>query len=250
MRRPKKCGQPVRAGCGLRAAARPAVVPRTAAPPILAVTWRVVPLFALALLARAEIIDRIAVSVGNSVVTASDLDREIRVTAFLDGAAPDFSPAAKRATVERLVEQQLIRRELETNRYPMPAEADVAAVVDRFVRDHFKDSADYLRALAAAGISAQEVSSEILWQRALLSFIDARFRLGVQVTDREIEDYFETVVKPAAEQAHPGVAVSLDDYRRGIEETLAAARVDRQLEEWLTEVRKRTGIEYHDEALR
>jgi len=207
-------------------------------------------LLALALVAgaRAEIIDRIAVSVGHSVVTASDVEREIRVTAFLEGKVPDFSPAAKRATADRLVEQQLIRNEMETNRYPMPTAQDVAAVRDKFVREHFKDAADYRRALEAAGLTAEDVSGEIEWQRALLSFIDARFRLGVEVSDREIEDYFERVVKPAAEAAHPGAAVSLDDYRRGIEETLAGPQVDRRLDQWLTDVKRRTDIVYHDEA--
>jgi hypothetical protein len=88
-----------------------------------------------------EIIDRIAVSVGNRVVTASDLDREIRVAAFLDGKQPDFSPATKRATADRLVEQQLIRRELETSRYQMPSATEVEPIVEKFQRDHFQDAA-------------------------------------------------------------------------------------------------------------
>jgi hypothetical protein len=205
--------------------------------------------FAFALAARGEIVDRIAVSVGNAVITMSDVDRAIRVTAFLNGKPPDFSAAAKRATADRLVEQQLIRKELETNRYPMPSAAEAAPIVDKFVHDHYKDAAEYDQALAAAGISAQDVAGEVLWQRALLAFIDARFRLGVQVSDRDVEDYFEQAVKPAAEAAHPGVAVSLDDYRRSIEETLAGPIVDRQLDEWLTQMRRRTQIVYHEEAL-
>ena len=50
----------------------------------------------LAITARGEIIDRIAVSVGNRVIAESDLNREIRVAAFLDGVKPDFSPAGIR----------------------------------------------------------------------------------------------------------------------------------------------------------
>ena len=43
-----------------------------------------------AALAQAVIIDRVAVSVGNRVITESDIVREIRVTAFLNGAEPDL----------------------------------------------------------------------------------------------------------------------------------------------------------------
>ena len=213
---------------------------------------RLAPRFVLALasvlLLHGEIVDRIAVSVGNRVITASDLDREIRVTAFLDGKQPVFSPATKRATADRLVEQQIIRRELETSRYQMPSAAEVEPVVQKFQRDHFKDAADYERALAAAGISDRDVKDELLWQRGLEWFIGARFRLGVQVSDQEIQDYFEKTVKPAAEAAHPGAPVALDDYRQAIEETLAGPRADQQLDDWLGEVRKRTGILYHEEA--
>src|SRR5438477_7552515 len=67
---------------------------------------------ALAIAASATIIDRVSVSVGNRVITASELDRQIRVTAFQNGVKPDFSPAARRATADRMVEQKLIQREL------------------------------------------------------------------------------------------------------------------------------------------
>jgi hypothetical protein len=204
--------------------------------------------FAAVLPLRGEIVDRIAVSVGNRVITASEIDREIRVTAFLDAAPPDFRPAARRATAGRLVEQQLIRRELETSRYTIPSAEELKPAVEKFKRDRFKDQADYERALAAAGISNRDVEDELLWQRRLLWFIDARFRLGVQVTDEEIRDYFEKVVKPAAEAAHPGVPVTLDEYRDKIEETLAGPRVDRETDAWLEEARKRTEIVYHDEV--
>ena len=67
---------------------------------------------ALAMAARGEIIDRIAASVGNKVITASDLDRQLRVAAFQDGVKADFSPARKRAAAEAMIEQKLIQTEL------------------------------------------------------------------------------------------------------------------------------------------
>ena len=42
-----------------------------------------------------DTIDRIAVSVGNSVITTSDIERQIRVSAFLSGTKPDLSPASQ-----------------------------------------------------------------------------------------------------------------------------------------------------------
>jgi hypothetical protein len=203
---------------------------------------------ALAVLAPAEIIDRIAVSVGNRVIAESDLHREIRVAAFLDGVKPDFSPAGKRATAERMVEQALIRRELETSRYPVPSAAEVAPVLEAFKKDHFPKDEEYQRALVDYGIADQDVKDLLLWQRTLLLFIEVRFQSGVQVTGPDIQDYFDKVVKPAAEAAHPGQPIGLEDYRDQIEQTLTGQRADLEMSTWLKEARNQTEIVFHDEV--
>ena len=201
--------------------------------------------------AFADIIDRIAVSVGNRVIAASDLDREIRVASFLDGVQPDFSPAAKRATADRMIEQKLILRELETSRYPMPDASEVEPVLADFREEHYQDDAEYRRALAERGITEQDVKDELLWQRTLLQLHrGVRFRPAVQVSDQEIQDYFDKVVAPAARAAHPGEPVVLEDYRDQIEGTLTGKRVDKELDTWLKEARKRNQIVVHEDALR
>jgi hypothetical protein len=190
----------------------------------------------LPLTIHAEIIDRIAVSVGNTVITASDLDREIRITSFLNGTQPDFTPVNKRATAERLIEQKLIRREIELSRYPVP---DASAVGP--LSENSRRPADY-------GITEQEVKDALLWQLTLLRFVEVRFRPGIQVSDQEIQDYFEKTVKPAAQAAHPGETVVLADYRDQIEEALAGQRADRDLDTWLSDTRKRMEIVFHEEV--
>jgi len=208
-------------------------------------------LAAVALIAaRAEIIDRIAASVGNRVITTSDLDREIRVSALLNGVAPDLSPTAKHDTLERLIEQKLVRNELESARYPSPTPAEVEPELAQFKKKFFKDDAAYQQALTAAGITEKDVRDELLWQRSLLLFIEVRFRPGVQVTDQEIQDYFDQTVAPAARLAHPGQPVKLEDYRDQIEEKLIGQKVDAEMDRWMAAARKRNQIVYHPEALR
>jgi peptidyl-prolyl cis-trans isomerase SurA len=202
----------------------------------------------LAAAARGEIIDRIAVSVGNQVITESDLIREIRVTAFLEKVKPDLSPAGRRATAERMVEQKLIRRELETSRYPSPSPEEVDPLIEKFRKENFRDEADWQRSLAEDGITEKDVRNELLWQRSLLLFVGVRFRPGVQVSDQEIRDYFDKVVEPAARLAHPGEPVVLEEFRPLIENTLAGQRADREMDAWLKEARRRTEIAFHDEV--
>ena len=212
---------------------------------------RLAPSISLLLVAaglHAEIIDRIAVSVGNQAVTTSDIDREIRVTALLNRSQPDFSPAARRATADRMVEQRLILRELENSRYLAPPASEIDPILEKFKKDNFASDDAYFRALADAGIADRQVRDELLWQRRLLLFIDVRFRPSAQVSEQDIEDYFHKTVEPAAEAAHPGQPVTLDEYRDQIQEKLTGEQVDKQMTAWLANARQRSEVVVHPEA--
>jgi hypothetical protein len=204
----------------------------------------------LALCAHGEIVDRIAISVGNRVITQSDLDRAIRVAAFQDGVKMDFSSARKKAVAQALTEQKLVQIELESSRYPLPDPAEITPAVERFKQEHFKDDAAYRAALAAYGITEQDFRDMLLWQRTLLLFVQVRFDTGSQVTEPEIQEYFDKNVKPKAEAAHPGQPVLLEDFRGQIEQSIAGKRTDQQVDAWLREVRRRTQIVVHDEVLK
>ncbi|PWU07478.1 MAG: hypothetical protein C5B51_09975 [Terriglobia bacterium] len=173
---------------------------------------------------------------GSNVITVFDLDREIRLTAFLNNAKPDLSPANKRATAERLVEQQLIRREIALGQYPVPEPSAVGPLPANLPR------------IAEYGLTEQEVKDALLWQLTLLRFVEVRFRPGIQVSDQKIRDYFEKVVEPAARAARPGTDITIEDYREQIEATLTGQRSDRELNTWMNDARKRTDIIYHDEV--
>lgn len=205
---------------------------------------------ALAMAARGEIIDRIAASVGNRVITASDLDRQIRVAAFQDGVKPDFSPPRKRATAEAMIEQKLIRTELANSRYPLPDPADIAPAIEQFKKAQFKDGQQYRAALAEYGITEEDFKELLLWQRTLLLFIQVRFETGVQLGAQDVEEYFTKTVKPAAAAAHPGQPVLLEDYRGQIERKLIGERANQQMDIWLRDVRRRTNVVLHEEVLR
>lgn len=195
------------------------------------------------------IIDRIAASVDNRVITQSEVDRQIRVTAFQDGIPLDLSAKNKQAVIETLIDQKLILRDLESSRYPLPDPAELSPAIAEFKKEHFPSEAAFQKTLAQYGITDQDLRDLLLWQRTLLSFIEMRFT-GEQVSDQDIRDYFAKSVKPAAEAAHPGQPVTLEEYRAQIEKKLEGERTDRQLESWLKSTRRRAQIVIHKEALR
>ena len=134
---------------------------------------------------RAEIIDRIAVTVGNGVITESEILREIRLTAFLNGEPLDFSPAVKRKTAERLVEQRLISNEIGASLYPLPGAAAAQEMLKQ-IKDRFPNPAVYQEEMLRVGITEDELKAHLARQLATLSFLDFRFRPGIQIDDDEI----------------------------------------------------------------
>jgi hypothetical protein len=200
--------------------------------------------------AQTILLDRIAVTVGAQVITTSDIDREIRVAAFLNSSPPDTGASSRRAAAGQLVEQTLVRIDIENSRYPMPVASEVEPIFDQLIKSRFPNPGQLDAALKAAGLTQQAVKDELLWQRILLSFLDVRFRPAVQVSDAEIQDYFDKTVKPAAQAAHPGQAISLDDYRDQIDTRLTGLKEDQEMDRWITDVKKRTAIVYHDEVFK
>lgn len=200
----------------------------------------------------AVIIDRIAVVVGNQVITENELQREIRLTAFLNDEAVAITPETKKEAANRLIEQKLVQRELIWSRYPAPTQADVQPMLENLIRTRFHGSEAEMRtALEKYGLTGQDLKDHLLWRLTLLKFIDFRFRPGIMITDKEIQAYYEKTVLPLEKTAHPGGHVpTLDELRSRIEQTLTAQRVDQELDDWLKRTRARTAIEFREGAFR
>ena len=202
-------------------------------------------LFFALVVCRGEIIDRIAVVVGSSVITESEIVREIRLTAFLNGEPLDFSAASKRKTAERLVEQRLLQIENEASLYPPPP-PDALDQTLKEVQSKFSDPARYSQELLRTGITEEELKSHLRRQLITLRFLDLRFRPGIQIGEEDISAYFDQRLAPELKKAHPGEQFSVIDYREQVEQALIAERVDKASDAWLKEARERTRIEFRE----
>lgn len=201
-------------------------------------------------LARAEIIDRVAVTADSQVITESRVREEVRLAAFLNGEKPDLTGASKRRAAERLVQQSLIRREMELTQYPLPAASEADRMVEQLVRARFADAASYRSELASYGISEETLKQYLLRQAAVLRFIDVRFKPEVQVTDLEIRNCYENRVLPEYRRRGGRGEPSFDDARAQCEELLASERVDKVMDRWLKDTLEHTRVVYKEEAFR
>lgn len=193
---------------------------------------------------RSELLDRVAVAVANSVITESEILRQIRITALLNDERPDFSPLNKRQTAERLVEQTLIRREIAFSHYLANSTEPAKDLYSTF-RERFPSEADYQRALREYNVADEEVRDAFRWQLTLLDFIDLRFRPGIQIPEDEMRAYFESRISGGA--AGEG-SVSFEEARSRIEEILTQERLNSALDRWLGQTRTQTNIRYMREV--
>jgi hypothetical protein len=189
----------------------------------------------------AAVVDRIAVTVGNRVITTSDIEIRLRLSAFQNGETPDLSLAARRTAAQRLIDQRLIEKEMELGRYPRLDAVERSRLIPAFAAESFKGSTEALdRALTEAQLTRQDLEEDLARQSELLTFLNLRFRPAVQVSDADVERFYH-------EQPEPGV--SLEEARPGIEQRIAADRADQELEAWLADQRKRTRIVIVDKDL-
>jgi len=205
-------------------------------------------LFAFCVLVRDEIIDRIAISVGNQVITEGQIDQEIRLTAFLNHERLNLSGDGRKKAGGRLVEQALVKRDMDLSRYPLPGASDVeASFVD--VKQSYTPETMYQRTLQEYGITEDALKRRLLWQLTLLRFVDYRFRPGIQVSDADLKTYYDQELARWKQQGIEPVP-TLDESRGKIEEILTQQRIDQALDAWMAETRKQVTINYLDEALK
>src|SRR3954453_3866299 len=75
-------------------------------------------LLSLSLSLSAAVVDRIAVVVGKTVITETEVLQEVRLEAFLNQTPLDLSAQARKTAAEHLVDQQLVRNEMRIGNYP------------------------------------------------------------------------------------------------------------------------------------
>ncbi len=196
--------------------------------------------------ADAAIIDRIAVTLDSQVITESEIVLEIRLTALLNGEPVDATPQARKKAANRLIEQKLIRREVELGRYVQPSPGEEEPMLKQIQAQRFHGPDDYQKALEKYGVDEAQLRAHLLWQLTLLRFIEVRFPPSVDVTDEDMHQYFVQHLPELEKRA--GKPVSIESVRNEIRDALTEQLVDKQLNDWLAEARGRTHIAFHPEA--
>ena len=183
-----------------------------------------------------EIVDRIAARIENDVILLSDIRMLGRYQQFLDGKSETDGQV-----LDRLIDQWIVRTEAEASRFPHPSDAEIERGMER-VRKSFTSAAEYEARKKQNDLSDAEIRSMVASQLYLSNYLDSRFRPGVQIDPKTIEDFYQKSVVPRAKdrgQEPP----PLDEARDYIQEALVQRGINDQADQWLIESKGRLHIE-------
>jgi len=210
--------------------------------------WEVIFLFAVAGdTSAATVVDRIAVIVGKHVIKLSDIQRDLRLTEFMNREPLNLDSSERHKSADRLIDQAMIRDEIARGGYRRPADSDANRLLNQLRHDRFGGSDSRLQEeLSRFGISEGQLRNQFLWQLTVLSFIDQRFRPSVQLNDDEIVSYYNQHL-PELEKEYPqnnAFAV----LQPKISALLEGQRINQNFLAWLEQARQRNHIEYRQGA--
>jgi hypothetical protein len=184
----------------------------------------------------AELLDQIAARVETDIILLSEVRTLSRYQMLVDGKAETDG-----AILDRLIDQWIVRTEAETARFPHPADVEITHGVEH-LEASFASPEEYQARKKQSGLSDKEIERMVAGQLYLSNYLDSRFRPAVQVSAKQVEDFYQEAVVPRA-KTHNQVPPTLDASREYIQEALTQRGINEQADIWLKESRGRLHVE-------
>ncbi len=198
---------------------------------IFVVLALIAPAGAVAQAPRGELIERTLAIVGGQVITLSDT----RAATALDLVELDGATDVPTVTA-RLVERELILREVQRYAPPEPADAIIDARWDEIQR-RFLDPATFLRTLDTVGFTDKRLRAWIRDNLRVQAYLAQRFATAGTPTDSEVAAAYarQRAEFDQAGQTYEQVAPVLRDR-------LAVTRRRELIADWVADLRRRTDV--------
>jgi peptidyl-prolyl cis-trans isomerase SurA len=201
------------------------------------------------------VLDRVVAVVNNHAILFSDIEDEIRLSVLdpnLVGEGELTRPLALEQLISRsLIEQQIRQQDMQSIE---PSQEVVNARLNQIrkqlpacVHQNCATDAGWNAFLTSHGLTADRVESYLRYRLEILSFIEERFRQGIQISQPQIDTYYHDTLLP---QYKPGEAVPpLDQVAPRIQEILLEQQVTVLFDAWLTNLRAQGDVEVLDPSL-
>jgi peptidyl-prolyl cis-trans isomerase SurA len=196
-------------------------------------------LLALAPSAGAEVVDRIVATVNGRVILQSDLDEALCYDALLTGRSlADFTDDDRRATLDRLIDQELLREQMKSADFRHATDTEVSARIADARKQYPQAITDdsWRSLLTRYHISEKELFAHVRQQIDVMRLVDARLRPAVQIDTKSIEAYYRDQFVPKLKQSG-AFEVPLTEVAAKIRELLTEEKVSEMLVSWLQTLR-------------
>jgi peptidyl-prolyl cis-trans isomerase SurA len=185
--------------------------------------------------AAAEVVDRIVAIVNGHVILQSDWDEALSFEALLTNRSiAGLNEDDRRAILDRLIDQELLRQQMKSAEFPHATDAEVAARVEeaRKLYPQAASSDAWQAILSRFHLTEKDLDAHVRQEIDLMRLVDARLRPAVQIDSKSIEAYYRDQFVPQLKQSGSR-EVPLADVTAKIRELLTEKKVNELLVSWL-----------------
>jgi len=200
--------------------------------------------------AGAQVIDRIIATVNGHVILQSDWDESLCYEALLTNRnLGQFTDDDRRAVLDRLVDQELLREQMKSADFPHATDAEVAAHIADARKQYPQAASDEIwrSLLARYYLTEKDLFAHVRQQIDVMRLIDARLRPTVQIDSKSIEAYYRDQFVPKLKQAGAS-EIPLAEVSAKIREVLTQEKVSELLVSWLQNLRSEGQVHLPDNA--
>jgi peptidyl-prolyl cis-trans isomerase SurA len=187
----------------------------------------------------AQVIDRIIATVNGHIILQSDWDEALCYEALLTNRTlAQFTDDDRRAVLDRLIDQELLREQMKSADFPHATDAEVAARVANARKQYPQaTSSDAWQALLAEyHLAEKDLLAHVRKQIDVMRLVDARLRPAVEIDSKSIEEYYRDQFVPKLKQTG-ATEVPLAEVSAKIRELLTEQKVSELLVSWLQTLR-------------
>ena len=182
--------------------------------------------------AGAARVDRVLAVVNGEPITYSEV---LEAIALMPGATP---PPTVDDALERLIDARLMEHEARRYLQEPPSEEESEATL-RALMDRFATPEDYRATLRRLGVAEDYLRKRIQRELIVDRYVDRRFRPLVQVAQRDVEEYYRTVLLPDLDAGSPASLVEVESLIRNI---LEQRDLNRRVSAWVDELKSSASI--------
>jgi len=190
------------------------------------------------------IVDRIVAIVNGQIILQSDWDDAIRYQALVENRAPDaISADARKAALDHLIDQELLKEQMNVADFRPASEEDVARQISEIRKQHpeAEGTEGWNKLLAAYGFTEADLKQCVASQIDLMRLVDEHLRPNVSIDSSTIEGYYNQELLPQLRQSG-AEDVPLAEVTPKIKELLTQEKVNELLVAWLHNLRSSSDI--------